>query len=421
MNARYLTFMGCVALMVGGSACSSSGVRARHGSDAGPDGPSPVGGEARGSGSQGGEKGSSSLPAGGRGGNGGGVAGGGSGSVASSFVDDGVWTLPLTGGPVWRDSTKPYCTSDKTPFFEDVWSDSRGIYAITSIEQSLYFNSGTGWSLVSPQPSVLEGMTGIPGGPLLLYPGEHCGVTAFDGKSETCLAAIPEIKRVFAVDTQRAFAIVDDRLLALRDSYFTPYGTMPAVPFPYEYRLWADAEVAVVAAEKGKVYVFTSPSSDPLVLTIPDQKAATALWGFGRNDLWVGAEAGRLAHYDGQSWTIQQVAQGTCAEILNLWGAENVLYFATENHVGRWRGGVVDTVLDGPCALDSLNELGVHEQVIVDKIWGNSPNELFIALYERKQTLSPAGGDSYLWGGLTPDACGQARMYWFDGQRLGRL
>lgn len=45
---------------------------------------------------------------------------------------DNDWTLPHTGGPVWRDSTIPYCNSGGV-FFSDLWSDGRGVYAISEL------------------------------------------------------------------------------------------------------------------------------------------------------------------------------------------------------------------------------------------------------------------------------------------------
>jgi hypothetical protein len=342
----------------------------------------------------------------------------GSDSKGADADDD--WTLPHAGGPVWRSSAVPYCNADGV-FFSDLWSDSRGVYALGELESGLFFNSGTGWSRVSPQPSVLEHLTGIPGGPLLLIGGEFCGVTSFDGKTESCIAAVPGVTQVFVVSAQRAFAIVDDRLLSLAGAYFAPYGSMPAVPWPDAYFLWADAQVAVVAAEAGKVYVFDGPADSPQVLQIPDGAAATSLWGFGRDDVWVGGKAGRLAHFDGTSWTTLQAARGNCATISSLWGADHVLYFATDSTVGRVRNGAVDAVIDGPCAQDPASVPGIYEQVIIQKIWGNSPTELFIALYERKEHLDPASGGGVRVNDVPPDSCGQARMYWFDGQRLGRL
>jgi hypothetical protein len=235
-----------------------------------------------------------------------------------------------------------------------------------------------------------------------------------------CLGAVPGVTNVFAVDGQHAFAIVSDRLLTLYGAYFTPYGTLPAVPWPYAYHLWADAQVPVVAAEGGKVYVLDRPATTPMVLQIPDQAAATSVWGFGRNDLWVGGEKGRLAHYDGASWTVMQTVQGNCATVSGLWGADHVLYVATDSYVGRWRDGTLDTVIDGPCAQDPESAPGTYEQVIIAKIWGNSPTELFIALYERKEVLGTVPGGITV-SHVQPDSCGEARMYWFDGQRLGRL
>jgi hypothetical protein len=89
--------------------------------------------------------------------------------------------------------------------------------------------------------------------------------------------------------------------------------------------------------------------------------------------------------------------------------------------VGRWNAGSFDSVLDGPCSQDVETPPGVFEQVIIETIWGNSPTELFIALLERKETVVSYAPGSATYNDVPPDACGEARVYWFDGQRLGRL
>jgi hypothetical protein len=332
------------------------------------------------------------------------------------------WTLPHSGGPVWRQSTIPYCYSQGV-FFSDLWSDDRGVYAISDMESSLFFNNGTGWSKVAPQPTSLDFITGIPkGGPLVLYGQEGCGVYFFDGTSQSCVAAVPGVMKAFVVDAQRIFAIADDRLLSYNGSYFTQYGhALPAIPFPNEYQLWAGSDVVVVAAEAGKVYLYDDTSMDAQTLLIPDGKDATSVWGFARDDLWVGSSDGRLAHYDGSTWQIAQPAKGNCSTIAHMWGADHVLFFSTYSFVGRWSAGNFDTVLDGPCSQDVETPPGVFEQVIIETIWGNSPTELFIALYERKETVVSYEPDSVTISDVPPDSCGEARIYWFDGQRLGRL
>jgi hypothetical protein len=332
------------------------------------------------------------------------------------------WTLPHSGGPVWRQSTSPYCNSQGV-FFNDLWSDDRGVYAISEMERSLFFNSGTGWSKVSPQPTSLAFLTGIPhGGPLVLYGQDGCGVYFFDGKTQSCVAAVPSVTKAFVVDAQRIFAIANDRLLSYNGSYFTQYAhPVPAIPFPNDYQLWAGSDVVVVAAEAGKVYLYDDSSPDPQTLLIPDGKAATSLWGFARDDLWVGSDDGRLAHYNGSIWEIAQPTNGNCSRIAHLWGADHVLFFATDNVVGRWNAGSFDSVLDGPCSQDVETPPGVFEQVIIETIWGNSPTELFIALLERKETVVSYAPGSATYNDVPPDACGEARVYWFDGQRLGRL
>ena len=343
---------------------------------------------------------------------------------------DNHWTLPHSGGPVWRNSSVPYCGSDDGYIgsIEDLWSDSRGIYIIRYRDFpdsfGLFFNSGAGWARVSPQPSSpLDYLSGIPAGPLLLYGNRNgdttCGLTAFDGKTESCLAAVSQVSHVFAADPQRVFAITEDRLLMLNGAYFTQYGIIPTSASP-SYQLWADAQVVVVADHAGNVFLFDDPTAAAQVLTVPDGMVVESLWGFGRDDLWIGDDKGRLAHYDGDSWTVLQVAHGNCQDVSQMWGAEHVLYFATQSYVGRWRDGKLDTVLDGPCVQDPHLLAGTYEQVTIERIWGNSPTEVFIAVEERKETMTiVSNGATY--SDVGPDSCGQFRLYWFDGQGLGRL
>jgi len=40
---------------------------------------------------------------------------------------------------------------------------------------------------------------------------------------------------------------------------------------------------------------------------------------------------------------------------------------------------------------------------------------------ERKETVVSYAPGSATYNDVPPDACGEARVYWFDGQRLGRL
>jgi hypothetical protein len=339
------------------------------------------------------------------------------------------WTLPHTGGPIWRNSTVPYCGSEDgyIGHVGDLWSDSRGVYVIRTVppHYGLFFNSGSGWSRVSPQPRAeLQNLAGIPAGPLFLYGDSFddtsCGITLFDGRNESCIASFSSVSNVFAVSAERVFAITNNRLLWFNNAYFTQYGIIPTSPWPY-YQLWADSQVVIVSDHAGNLFLYDDVSSAPEVLALPDGLTVESLWGFSRHDLWVGDESGRLLHYDGESWTALQVAQGNCLQVNQLWGAEGVLYFATDSHVGRWTEGRVDTVLDGPCVQDSVTSPGTYEQVSIQRIWGNSPTELFIAVEERKETMTLVGSNGATFSDVGPDSCGQFRLYWFDGQSLGRL
>jgi hypothetical protein len=330
----------------------------------------------------------------------------------------GPWTLPHSGGPTWRSSTSPYCHPENV-FFNDLWSDSRGVYVITDMPNALYFNSGKGWTSVTPQPSAMDRLSGLPGGALVLYGQGDCGAYFFDGKQQTCALAVPGVEQLFVAGSQRIHALIDNRLFSYDGSYFVQNGgALPKVPWPAEYRLWADEQVVVVTAEQGKVYRRVAAGDDTLVN--PTGQDATAVWGFARDDLWLGDAQGRLSHWDGTSWSTITLATGACARIEQLWGASGVLFAATDSTVYRVQGGLIDVVLPGPCLEEGIS-MGIFEQVVIARIWGNSPEELFIALMERKETRTPAVNGGMLINQYAPDACDQTRLYWFDGQRLGRL
>jgi hypothetical protein len=347
--------------------------------------------------------------------------------VASSdvgFVDvDGGWTFPQAGGATWHDSVDPFCyKSDE--YASDLWSDGAGVYVVTgnSYNTSLFTNAGSGWARVITGPPESSHLTGVPGGPLLFYGDRNCGVSAFAAGSYSCLSAVSPVSNLFVVDAERAFAIAGNHLMARSGSYFADYGSIPVVSSAWVYQLWADAQVVVVVAlNAGYVYLFDGAASTPELLSLPDGMKASSLWGFARDDLWVGGEGGELGHYDGDSWTVVQATQGTCASIDKMWGADHVLYFATFSHVGRWRDGRIDTVLDGTCVNDAYQIVGTHHTIDVQKIWGNSPGELFILFSESTITRFDLGNGGSTYDSEPSGPCGDDRVYWFDGNSLGRL
>jgi hypothetical protein len=113
----------------------------------------------------------------------------------------------------------------------------------------------------------------------------------------------------------------------------------------------------------------------------------TSIWGFGGDDVWVGTFDGSLRHFDGTTWSDVEWPSrddgSMCNEgkpILQMWGADGILYFITETQFARWDGTRVEVLghwplhyVDDPgtfyCEGDGLKPVA---------LWGNSPTEVFL-------------------------------------------
>lgn len=157
---------------------------------------------------------------------------------------------------------------------------------------------------------------------------------------------------------------------------------------------------AVVAtAVSSEVYI--SQDVGPFALVglpaevLPGSYTYPATWGFARNDLWVGTRTSGLYAYDGSAWTRREILVDACGRsIRGMWGANGVLYVHTDHSLARLRGGRLDVLAEFPC------------DVTVRSIWGNSPEEVYLAAEDSR---------------LEPTACGGAEVFLWNGAELLRI
>ncbi len=110
------------------------------------------------------------------------------------------------------------------------------------------------------------------------------------------------------------------------------------------------------------------------------------MWGFAEDDVWIGSVRGTLKHWDGQVWTeIPWPAQSPYPEgwvsIEQLWGADGVLFFRTYWQLVRCENLQCEEVAYWPCA--EYTDQGIAQcegGVSIRSMWGNSPQELFLAV-----------------------------------------
>ena len=360
---------------------------------------------------------------------GGAVAAGGSPGVAGTTVGvagaSARWTLPHSGGPTWRDSNAPLCGRTELAGELRLWSDPRGVYALASMDigRQVLFNDGHGWIPTPMKPGYADHISGVPNGTVILYGSSNCGIEFFADDSQSCVGPVGLVSALFAVDEQRVFVVSQDRILHFNGSYFTQYAVVPGATPYNRSAIWANQDTIVVAvAQEGSnaLHVYEGDSRIPRPIMLPEATVPTSLWGFGREDLWIGTADGNIAYFDGNEWTLTRVGTGHCAEVGRLWGAEGVLYFATSTEVGKWSDGELEPVLSVPCSERVDNMYGDYEEVTIQGLWGNAPDEVFISLREWRALVQETNVGTQLVT-LSPDSCGDQRVYWYDGKNLGPL
>ncbi|MGC4093748.1 MAG: hypothetical protein QM756_38775 [Polyangiaceae bacterium] len=395
--------------------------------------------------SQGGASGAASAASGGTvtaaGGRDTSVGGTGAGATASGGAGSGgsaptEFDLPFPlGAPGFRDSTEPFCDGNRGNVgYSSVWADERGVFAVIMDECltegrdlpfctaqstadagiSLSFNDGNGWRTLLDQrfgepqlPDLLDPRTlsGFDNGSLLVRRND-CAVATFDASTQASecslspnLAYDGEEASVFAVNDSLAFH-VDGRGLY---QYSAGNWSLAVAGLPEKISaVWASDEVVYLAGEY-QPYVWPIGAAAGELKALPRAPVAeyTSVWGFGRDDVWFGSSRGGLTHYDGASYTIQQIVPASAAfpHVAGLWGTAGTLY--VRGYTGLWR------LVDGkPQVLMDPFPDPEYGGLFIRSMWGTSPNDVFLALSD------------YAKSGA---ACGSSLLLHFDGAEFHRF
>lgn len=341
------------------------------------------------------------------------------------------WEAPVDlGAPGWRDSEEPLCTGMQIYWgSHGVWSDSRGVFVMVGGEgdgyypeygdcygedcpgTGVWFNDGTGWELfLEPEQSRTlyseQRLTGFPGGDLIsygygdTYDGRGCGLSTITRGGQQC-EPVWEARGVSVVNSDLAYALVDGGLIRYADGAWGPYpgvlnesGNLNA--------LWAD-ETSIFAASWNAGQLLQLVDDRWTVLDTRTLQSFSAIWGYADDDVYAGTEEGGLFHYDGTSATpIAWEQGGNCrwtSGIRGIWGARGVTYFHTDNELGRIVDGRAETLASWPCS-------DFEDQPRITSMWGNGPNELFVAVQDVRQPRQE---------------CGTTFLLHYDGQEFHRF
>jgi hypothetical protein len=333
-------------------------------------------------------------------------------------TDDEPWLPPLPaedlGAPGWRSSTEIFCTERLgNTYAHSVWSDSRGVYVAAindgynmtncpaCLDQSIYFNDGTGWTMVPGSSSTDDDnlyasgqltLTGFDNGPLMLYgygaydvlTGQPCSLMLIDGDSRQC-EPVDGISDVHVVSSTLAYGVMNGTLIKYDGER---WGPVPAAAPTQNalHAVWAnDTSIMATGQQPGTIYSLRNGT-----WFIEDTRTLdyfSAIWGFAANDVWAGTAQGSLYHYDGTTWTEIEWPGGTCnagSEIIGMWGSGGIVYFHTPTSIGRWNGTQAETIAEWSCDSSSVN-------ATITSIWGNSATEVFFSVVDHSYPTNSCG------------------------------
>jgi hypothetical protein len=379
-----------------------------------------------------------------------------------SLAEPQPWLPPFPGAVEevgFRDNSQPFCPHRMLPYSLDVWSDSRGVFALVSGDKSaigdftvgeregdieadagvvavpqasfsgttvfnpvfvtqLWLNDGHEWTLsLEVQNAATDfGLAGAPESWLAIYDRgpspmqdmfmtgvpptvTSCSLGLLQGDQFACSDLDP-VADLVAVNSTLAHALVGGTRLLSYDG--ERWRAMTALlPFPAS-RLWADDSRVLALGRIGTV------------LWLEDgawsfQDAGTvehfsAVWGSARDDIWAGTEQGGIFHYDGSAWSERGRLGGeTCdhtVPINGIWGDGGQVYFSTATQLARFRDDRLESLANWSCSPTA----GSAE---ITGITGSAPGELFIAMTDlQRKDL---------------DRCAPVLLVHYDGEHFRRM
>ena len=332
-------------------------------------------------------------------------------------VSPSAWTPPfMLSEGMWRNSGQPICNKAgrSRNYVDSVWSDARGVYVLMSVHDSfasmvgrmwIYFNDGSGWKIIHEEPEPFPGkITGFPGGGVLLQRARgrsspsmtSCGLKRIDKGRADC--EIPgAVTDVHVAGPQTAYAIRNDRVLKYSGGQWTqlgqPLGDGSGSFVPEA--IWGDQNTVVVIGASG-VYLGRADTG-AFVLQAGAPQGASAVFGFGPTDIWVGTGSGEVWQFDGTQWKAvisSSTPSAMCKRtVQDLWGADGKLFVLGRQHLLTLEMGSMTE-------LASWCEVGVR----LTSIWGNSSQEVFMGVRDTGEIQ-----------------CSSQFLIWYNGSQLSRL
>jgi len=261
---------------------------------------------------------------------------------------------------------------------------------------AISFNGGNGWVpyFRTENERGLAALTGFHSGPLIEYGSSSCAIQFIEDGTRRCSGAPTSAQHVFAVNEALAYAVYDDRLLDYDGVNWRQLGApLPPPGIARARAVWANQSSVFVVGDAGLLALFDNGVMKAIPRADAPNVDYVSAWGFGVNDLWAGSADGQLIHYDGKGWSPSLTGSGSCSPILGMWGDAGTLYFHTQSMIGVHRQGIVRQLMYWDC----------DEPVKIESLWGNSVNEVFVALHDPNATDCAA------------------KLMWFDGASFSPL
>jgi hypothetical protein len=358
----------------------------------------------------------------------------------------------------FKDSSQPFCPPRMAAYSLDIWSDSRGVFALVSgdmqgagfsmgdregeveadagvvatpqaslagmtvispwLVTQLWLNDGHRWTLsLEVQNAATDfGLVGTPDSWLALHdrgpapmqdvsftgsPPQitSCTIGLLQGDRLDCIDLDP-VADLVAVNSTLAHAVVGGtRLLSYDGERW--HAMTELLPFPAS-RLWADDSRVLALGRIGTALWLEAG-------TWSFQDAGTvehfsAVWGSARDDIWAGTEQGGIFHYDGSVWTERGRMGGvTCDHVLainGIWGNGTDVYFSTPTQLARYRGDRLESLANWACSPTGSG-------AVINGITGAAPDELFIAMSDPQR--------------FDVDRCAPVFVVYYDGEHFHRM
>lgn len=316
----------------------------------------------------------------------------------------------------WRESKEPFCGDHG----RNISSGDGGIILFGGVTpdgqtgRSLFFNDGTGWSLLCESvPIVVDIVLDVGPDPreanisrlsdtkyLMWNEGIPDGILSLTTGSSSCkfdleYATESYIKDLFVVNDKLAYAVLEYGIVQYDGSGWTPLrGTESEDAFWSEQSVWADEET-LAYLNGNQIYLYDKEAQRAERIEGLPPGSYTTIWGFSRNDIWAGNQGNQLVHYDGTGWEIVWTGNFPTGGngVKMMWGAEQKLFFAGDRYFA---------VYDGQQVVQIANWTRSQDSMYIDDVWGNSSTEVFLT-YE---------------GGF--ETCSEG-VFWYDGKDFRRI